>query len=178
MDNSTFLTLGAFLIVIGFVLMVADLFLTSGVLLVLALGSILVGLTFLFKYDFEAKTNLGFYTLAGVLVAIPLTIWLMLRVGPMRRMILPAAHPDDTVATLPLNQELERLRGQIGKTISSLRPAGVVDFAGRRVDTLTEGMMIEPGQWVRCIDVQAGKVIVRKVEKPNLDDLETNLFTS
>jgi hypothetical protein len=45
------------------------------------------------------------------------------------------------------------------------------------VDTITEGMMVEPGQWVRCIDVQAGKVIVRPVDKPNLGELETAIFT-
>ena len=27
--------------------------------------------------------------------------------------------------------------------------------------------MVEAGQWVRCIDVRAGKVVVRPVEKPD-----------
>jgi membrane-bound serine protease (ClpP class) len=176
MDDTTFLTLGLFLLGLGFVLLVADLFLTSGVMLVLALGCMLVGLTFLFKHDFENKTNIGFYALASVVVAVPLTIWMMFRIGPMRRMAHTESTADDTVATMPINQELERLRGRFGKTISSLRPAGVVDFEGRRVDSLTEGMMIEPGQWVRCIDVRAGKVIVRRADKIDVSDLETNLF--
>ena len=79
-------------------------------------------------------------------------------------------------AALPANQELEQLKGRIGRTLSALRPAGVVDFDGRRIDTITEGMMVDPGQWVRCIDVRAGKVIVRPVEKPDLGDLETAVF--
>ena len=58
----------------------------------------------------------------------------------------------------------------------ALRPSGVVDFEGRRVDTVTEGMMVEPGQWVRCVDVQANRVVVRPVDKPNLDTLETADF--
>ena len=81
------------------------------------------------------------------------------------------------MAALPANQELESLKGRFGKTISALRPAGVVDFEGRRVDTITEGMMVEPGQWVRCIDVRAGKVVVRPVDKPSLGELETAVFT-
>ena len=64
----------------------------------------------------------------------------------------------------------------IGRTLSALRPAGVVDFDGRRVDTLTEGMMVDPGTMVRCIDVRAGKVVVRPIEKPDLGDLETAIF--
>jgi membrane-bound serine protease (ClpP class) len=176
MDN-TFLTLGAVLIGVGFLLLIADLVMTSGVLLVLALGCILVGLTFLFKYDMEYKTNFGLYSLGGVLVALPLTVWLMLRLGPLRRLI-NSEQSNDTVAAIPNNQELEALRGRFGKTLSALRPAGVVDFDGRRVDTLTEGMLIEPGQWVRCVDVRAGKVIVRRVDAPDLRDLETNLFNT
>jgi membrane-bound serine protease (ClpP class) len=78
---------------------------------------------------------------------------------------------------MPVHIELEQLRGRFGRAISALRPAGVVEFDGRRVDTLTEGMMVEPGQWVRCIDVKAGKVIVRPVEKPDLGDLETAFFS-
>jgi membrane-bound ClpP family serine protease len=67
--------------------------------------------------------------------------------------------------------ELEQLRGRYGKTVSSLRPAGITEFDGRRVDTLSEGDMIDPGQWVRCVDVKAGRVIVRPVERP--PDLES-----
>ena len=56
-----------------------------------------------------------------------------------------------------VNQELEQLRGRIGRTMSALRPAGMVDFDGRRIDTITEGMMVDPGQLVRCIDVRGGQ---------------------
>ena len=93
-----------------------------------------------------------------------------------RRFILTAGDEDATVAAFPVNQDLEQLRGRIGRTLSALRPAGVVDFDGRRIDTITEGMMVDPGQWVRCIEVKAGKVVVRPVEKPNLDDLEIQDF--
>jgi hypothetical protein len=52
----------------------------------------------------------------------------------------------------------------------------VVDFDGRRIDVITEGMMVEPGTYVRCIDVKAAKVIVRPMDPPKLDDLETADF--
>ncbi len=77
---------------------------------------------------------------------------------------------------MPVNLELEQLRGKVGRTLSSLRPAGVVDFDGRRIDTLTEGMMVEPGQWVRCIDVKAGRVIVRPVDKIDTGGLENAIY--
>jgi membrane-bound serine protease (ClpP class) len=91
-------------------------------------------------------------------------------------MMLPSPEEDATLASTPARLELEELRGRIGRTLSALRPSGVCDFDGRRVDTITEGMMVEPGQWVRCVDVQAGKVVVRPVDKPDLGELETAIF--
>jgi membrane-bound serine protease (ClpP class) len=77
---------------------------------------------------------------------------------------------------MPVLLELEQLRGRFGRAVSALRPGGIAEFDGKRVDTITEGLMVEPGHWVRCIDVRAGKVIVRPVDKPDLGDLETAFF--
>jgi membrane-bound serine protease (ClpP class) len=176
--DTTFLTLGAFLIGLGFLLLVAELFVpTGGILFVLALGSLGVGIALVFKYDM----TIGLCTLVGVFVALPAVGGVLLRVWPYtpigRRLFLPESKEDDTIAATPINQELEQLKGRFGRALSALRPAGVVDFDGRRVDTITEGMMVGPGQWVRCVDVRAGKVVVRPAEKPNLGDLETAVFT-
>jgi membrane-bound serine protease (ClpP class) len=175
--DSTFLTLGIFLVGIGFLLLVVELFVpTGGILFVLSVGTVVVGVVFLFKHD----TTVGLVSLAVVGMLLPATGGLLLYLWPRtplgRRMLLPPSSPEDTIAAMAVNQELEHLKGRFGRTISALRPAGVVDFDGRRVDTLTEGMMVEPGQWVRCVDVRAGKVIVRPVDKPTLGEMETAIF--
>jgi membrane-bound serine protease (ClpP class) len=175
--DSSFLTLGVVLIGLGFVLLAAELFLpTGGVLMMLSGASIAVGVALTFFYN----TAAGVWTLLGVFVAVPIVGGVLFRLWPRtplgKQFILTAPPEDATVAALPVHQELEQLKGRIGRTLSALRPAGVVDFDGRRVDTITEGMMVDPGQLVRCIDVRAGRVIVRPVEKPNLGDLETAVF--
>jgi membrane-bound serine protease (ClpP class) len=176
MDASA-LTLGLALVGLGFLLLVGELFLpTSGTLMVLSGISIAAGIALAFYYNVTA----GVSTLIAVFVALPLFGGMLLRIWPRtpmgKRFILTAPPEDATVASLPVHRELEQLKGRIGRTLSALRPAGVVDFDGRRIDTITEGMMVDPGQWVRCIDVRAGKVVVRPVEKPNLGDLETAVF--
>jgi membrane-bound serine protease (ClpP class) len=175
--ETTYLTLGLAVIVLGYILLAAELFIPSGgVLLVLSGGGIIFGIILTFAYSSTA----GWITLIAVFVLSPIVIGALLHFWPKtplgKRFFLTVAPDDATVAALPANQELEHLKGRIGKTLSALRPAGVVDFDGRRVDTLTEGMMVGPGQLVRCIDVRAGRVIVRPVEKPNLGELETASF--
>ena len=176
MDSST-LILGFLLIGAGFLLLAADLFLTSGLLAALSLAAIVAGviLTFL-----GGGTTVGVCTSIVVFFALPLTVRGLLALWPrtpMGRQFFLTEQPEDaTVAALPVNQELEQLKGRIGRTLSALRPAGMVDFDGRRIDTVTEGMMVETGQLVRCIDVRAGRVVVRPIEKPDLGDLETAIF--
>jgi membrane-bound serine protease (ClpP class) len=172
MDSNSSLILAYVLIAVGFLLLVGELFCTSGTLLVLALTSLAAGVGLAFYHG----STTGLFTLLAVLITLPVFGGLMLRYWPKtrwgRRMLLSAPDEDATVAAMPVNLELERLRGRFGRATSDLRPSGVCDFDGWRVDTITEGMMVEAGQWVRCVDVRAGKVVVRPSEKPSLDDLE------
>ena len=175
--ESMYLTIALVLIALGFLLLAAELIIpTSGTLFVLAVTAIIVGVATAFYYDTQA----GMVTLVCVGIAFPLALGVVLHYWPKtpmgKRMILADADSDDTLARMPVLLELESLRGRFGRTVSTLRPSGITDFDGRRVDTITEGMMVEPGRWVRCVDVKAGKVIVRPVEKPNLGDLETAVF--
>lgn len=176
MDST--LGLAYILIATGFLLLVAELFLPSGgILSVLAAAAILVGVAL----AFESDSTVGMWTLIGVGLALPVTMGLAFHYWPKtpmgKRFFLHAPEEDPRGASLPEQQEMELLRGQIGQSMSALRPAGVVEFNGRRIDCITEGIMVAAGQTVRCIDVKAGRVIVRPVEKPNLGTLENADFS-
>jgi membrane-bound ClpP family serine protease len=172
-----YLTLAYVLIGIGIVLMVTELFIpTGGICFVLASISALTGIALAF---FHGDTSTGMITLIGVFVAVPVILSAMFYLWPNSlwgRRLVPNPEDSATVAQMPANALLERLRGRIGKTISPLRPAGIVEFDGKRIDCVTEGMMIDAGLWVRCVDVKAGHVVVRQIEKPNLQDLENTSF--
>jgi membrane-bound serine protease (ClpP class) len=167
------------LIALGLLLLIAELFIpTGGVLFVLSVASLVVGvgMTYYINPAAFVFTLVGVIVGGGVLFGAAFYYWPKTKVG--KRFFLASPDEDATLASTPVNQELEQLRGHYGKTLSDLRPAGVTDFNGRRVDTITEGIMIGAGQWVRCIDVQAGKVVVRPVEKPpDLGDLEPHDLT-
>jgi membrane-bound ClpP family serine protease len=174
MDN---LTLAYVLIAIAVVLMLAELFIpTGGICFLLAALFALAGVTLIFIYG---DTTTGVITLLGFFVATPILLSALFYLWPEAlwgKRLVPGPEDDVTVASMPGNAQLEQLKNRIGKTVSPLRPAGIVEFDGRRVDCVTEGMMIEAGQWVRCVDVRAGRVVVRQIEKPNLDDLEATDF--
>jgi membrane-bound serine protease (ClpP class) len=171
-----YLTLAFILIGVGILLLLAEIIFPSGMLLAVSVAAIAIGVALTFSQD----TNTGLITLAALLAAavvvgVLLPYWWQTPFG--RRLLLPGPEEDTTLASMPVNQELEQLVGRVGRTISDLRPSGVTDFDGRRIDTITEGLMVDAGQWVRCIAVRAGRVVVRPVEKPDLTTLETADFS-
>jgi len=167
------------LLVLGCLLMLAELILpTAGILGAAGIIMLVVGIVIAFVNGglSQGLTTLGLVGLFLLLVSIFVYyIWPLTPLG--KRLILQAQPEDDSVATMPQNAELVGLIGRYGKAVSLLRPAGVVDFEGRRVDVITEGMMVEAGSWVKCVDVKAGKVIVRPAEPPRLDNLESAEFS-
>lgn len=174
-----YLTMAYILIGVGLLLMVAELFLPSfGLLTLLAAGCIVGGVILVFYFG-EPTTFV--LTLVGVFLAVPILTMFLLHYWPRTPLgrVLFQLPSEEAAAgsTAAFGHDLEKLRGRIGKALSALRPAGVADFDHRRVDVITEGMMVEAGQWVRCIDVKGGKVVVRPVSGPNLSDLENAEFT-
>jgi membrane-bound ClpP family serine protease len=172
------LSLAYVLIAVGLVLMGAELFLpTHGVLLALGVGAAIVGVALAFSYGLST----GIMTLLILVVLVPVLGTVLLRIWPKtpmgKRLFLPGPEEDESIANMPVNLELERLRGRYGKTLSALRPCGLVEFDGKRIDTMTDGQLIEPNHWVRCVDIRSGQVIVRQVEAPpDLGNMDTELF--
>lgn len=160
------------LIALSLVLLIAELFLPSGIILTLSLLTIIAGL----GLTFYANTTMGVATTFGLFIVVPVVAKVLLQLWPKtsagKRFFLSGPEEDATVASMPVNLELESLRGRFGRTLAPHRPAGITDFDGRRVDTLSEGIMIDAGAWVRCIDVKSGKVIVRPIDQPDLEKLE------
>jgi membrane-bound ClpP family serine protease len=172
------------LIALGLLLLVAEVFIPSGGLLfVLAIVALVVGVTMVFFAPESEGGGLmgGLITIGILVIVIPIIVGVAFQFWPHtpigKRFFLPTPQPDETVAALPDSQEQENLIGQIGQTVTPLRPSGVTLILGRRVDTKTEGMFVEIGQWVRVVDVRPGQVIVRPLGDRELAELPEGLET-
>lgn len=60
--------------------------------------------------------------------------------------------------------------GKTGKATSPLRPAGIADIDGRRVDVVSDGEHIDAGQAVRVTRVDGNRIVVRHI--PNINQKE------
>ena len=169
--ESDSLTIAYLLIAVGFVLMFAEMFLpTGGILFVFASAAFIGGVTMMFA---SGATRTAIFTVCALFAAVPLSAWAIFSYYPkISGQYLRPPFEDDEVAAVPGAAGLQALLGRLGTAVSTLRPAGVAEFDGRRVDCISEGIMIEEGSAVKVIEVKPGKVIVRRVEQTRITSLE------
>ena len=73
--------------------------------------------------------------------------------------------PDVDMSGIDESAELKELIGREGVTDSVLRPAGIVEFDGVRLNVVSEGGYIEKGAAVRVDKIEGNRIVVRKVNK-------------
>lgn len=159
-----YLTLALIMFTIGVVMLLAEILLpTGGLLVVVSLLFFALGVGIILA---RGTTTQAVVAIAGLAVGLPAAGFVA--VTAWRRMAIGTVLPEDATApgVVAGASELEVLRNRTGRTVSPMRPSGTVEFDGKRVDAMTEGVMLDAGVWVRCLDVKGGKVIVRQMEPP------------
>lgn len=163
-------------LIVGLLLVIAEAFIPSGgVIGVLAAG--LLGLSLWLA--FQQSMWLGLKFLAALAVLVPIVAVVGIQIWPYtpigRKMILAPPEGEDiepAVAGVGGGTRLEHLVGQYGRALTTLRPSGVVEVEGRRLDALSEEGLIDAGAPVRAIEVRGNQLVVRSVATdPLLMDL-------
>jgi membrane-bound ClpP family serine protease len=159
------LLFAVFLYVACAVLIVAEVFIPSGGLLAIcALACVVGGVSIFFRYS----TTAGWIGVIVATVAVPMLLVFAYRFLPKtrfgRQVVLapPVRQRGDAISdTAQLNQ----LIGQTGRVFSTLRPVGMCEFDGRRVECVAEEGYVRKDTAVKVIRVEGTQVTVRVVEE-------------
>lgn len=149
------------LLLVGVVLLIAELFVTGGILGILGILAIVVSL-FLSGYN---MTHMAWSVTIAIVVAIVAAVilfkWIGMERGFFRKMILR-----ETTATelgYVSNVGREDLVGLECVTITDLRPAGTVIANDERLDVVSEGSFIKKDTKVIISHVEGMRVVVREI---------------
>jgi membrane-bound ClpP family serine protease len=149
------------LLALGLLLLISEVFIPSGGLIGF-LALCCLGLS-LWR-AFQQSTGLGLNFLLADCLLIPLAAAVALHYWPRtpvgRRVLLTRPSPEEFEASHS-NRRLDHLVGQLGRALTPLRPSGLVDFDGRRLDGLSEEGLIPSGALIRAVRVRGGELIVR-----------------
>jgi len=101
--------------------------------------------------------------LAGALVLILILAKFLPKVSTFNRLIL--ADSEKTNKGFVSAGKISKIQGKKGIALTTLRPAGIAEIGGKRIDVVTEGDYIEKGEKIVVISSEGIKVVVAKAGK-------------
>ena len=162
---SLWLFLAVLLFVACAVLLVIEIFVPSfGLLTLFALGC-LVGGGMIF---FDQGTVAGWTGMGIAALLIP-TVWIVTyKAFPqtsLGKSIILGKVSRDRGDAIPDTDKLKSLLGAEGVVLSPLRPVGMCDFSGDRVECVAETGYIDTDNKIRVIKVEGTQLTVRKIQE-------------
>lgn len=143
----------------------AEVFIPSfGLLIVCSLACLIGGVMIFFQHSAVA----GWIGIVVAIVMIPSLLVMAYRILPRtrfgKRMILapPVRDRGDAIADTP---ELTQLIGRTGRVLTTMRPVGMCDFDGRRIECVAENGYLQKDVQVRVIRVEGTQVTVRAMDE-------------
>jgi membrane-bound serine protease (ClpP class) len=150
------------LLIAGLLLLAAELVLIPGSTVVglLGAGSILASIYLQFGGDFPLVAGLAVIIIG---VGLGLAFWLLPSSTLTRRFAL-ATSLEGNSATGSTSNIKPNLIGRYGRALSDLRPSGVADIEGERVDVVADGEFISVGSSLEVVRVEGRRVVVKSVK--------------
>jgi len=157
------------LFLLGIGLLVLEVFVPSfGILGILGVAGLVAGIT-MGAYDTgNALQSLGIAVLVAAVVVAAFA-YLFRKRGIWNRFILEDRLTKEQ-GYVPQSSR-EHWIGQAGVAASLLRPSGMADIGGERLDVITSGEFVEKGRPVRVVSVDGTRIVVKEIadDAPNLN---------
>ncbi|TET37436.1 MAG: hypothetical protein E3J72_05930 [Planctomycetota bacterium] len=149
----------------GVGVLVAEVFIVSfGVLTLAALGCFVGGCVF----AFYANQTFGMIFTLGNLIAVPIIVYLLIKYLPKtgvgRHLIRIKPSSEEKTVSDQVKKN-KRFMGAHGVAVSMLRPAGIAEIDGERIDVVTEGVFLDPGTLLEVIEVSGNRLVVKRLER-------------
>lgn len=150
------------LLIVGIILIILEFFIPGGIIGILGVIAV-VGSLIMAGYN---PMHMALSIAIAMIVAIIAFVILFKRVGFNKGIFKNIILRDKLDKEQGYNSydEREELIGKTGIAITPLRPSGIGDFEGERIDIVTEGNFINSGEPIKIVDVEGVRVIVREMD--------------
>jgi membrane-bound ClpP family serine protease len=143
------------LLILGLILLIVEVVFIPGTTVVGLLGVALSIAGVLLAYQNFGKTA-GFYAMLCALVATGFALYLSFKSGAWRRFANKSA-----IESRVNEGSLTHLKvGDVGETLSALRPFGKAEFGNSIVEVRSAGNYAEPKSKIRIVQIESNQIIV------------------
>lgn len=160
------------LFILGLILLLIELFYIPGfgiagiTGIILMIGSIFLSLIGNFPTITMSDITLALGQISGALITSLILLIIIGKFLPQSKIwnkliLVDSEKVDEGFVSIP---DLTFLKGQKGKAITPLRPAGIALINGKRYDVITDGEFITQNSLIEVVDVEGLKVKVREIK--------------
>ena len=154
-----------FLYFVSAVLVIAEVFVPSGgIISICSLASLIAGIYIFFDHSPIA----GWIGLIIAIIMIPTVLITAYKIFPNTRFGKTVTlSPSERFIgdAVPDTNQLQEMLGKTGEVVTPLRPVGMCDFSGKRLECVAETGYIEKGSMIKVLRVQGTQLTVRQIEK-------------
>ncbi len=144
------------LLVVGYLLLLTEFFTPGLILGTLGLAAVSYGC----YLAFGLGPLWGAAAIALSLVATVGGVIVLSRSKAARRLVLSS---EEGKAWKAQAEGIEALRGKEGRTLTKLRPSGMAEIEGRRVDVVADSEFLDAGVAIRVCDVEGNRIVVEEL---------------
>jgi len=154
----------------GLILVAVEVYFVPGfnVIGISGLLAVVFGLGYMFAEQGFTGGILAVLVTLGVGGVLFYTAW---QSGVWDRFVLAASLRTDEEVTARENEARSKYLGRVGRAVTPLRPTGVVEIDGERIEVATEGDYVAAGSEVRVVAMDRRRFFVRlatlAAEKPS-----------
>jgi membrane-bound ClpP family serine protease len=146
------------LILTGIALLILEILVVPGLIVGIMGGiAVLAGISMSFSIY---GRSIGYSVAAGSLFAMALSIYLAFRYNVWKKFSLHQKSDAKIAGVSDFNIQ----PGDIGKSISAIRPMGTAMFNNQRIEVQTFGEMIETNSTIQVVEIAPNKILVKKVD--------------
>ncbi len=146
----------------GIILLILEMFIPSfGILGILGAAGLIYGIAGAAYDTGNAAQSLGIAALVALII-VGVVAYVFRKRGIWNRFILKEELTTEK-GFVP-NESRESLIGMEGIAKSPLRPAGVAEIGGKRLDVVSPGDFVEPGRPVRVVSVDGTRILVEEIK--------------
>ncbi len=152
------------LFIIGLILIVVEVFIIPGFGIVGFAGISAIVFSFIWAMGISNLKHAGMVVAASIIASFLLSI-LMFKIFPKTKsyskMVLTNDESDFKSPTE--HSGMSDLEGKTGTAVSLLRPAGIIEIDGKRINAVSDGSFIKSGSKITVLKAEGMRLIVKKI---------------
>ncbi len=150
------------LLVIGFLFVFFEFFLPGGLLGVI--GAILMGISIFICFKTQGTQTGWIVLVTALLLSIIIVVigFKLVPRSPLAKILILDKGVTKEAGFSAQADKAEELLGKEGVAISDLRPTGIANIDGRRIDVMSDGEYIDAGARIKVVEVASNRIMVRR----------------